>query len=81
MRARSGRERDRLVTALFTGPDPIEVDCSDRELAERTGRSASFVQKGLNTLERYGYCERIGRGPRRRIRLRLPAPTAPGGPP
>ena len=79
MQARSDRERDRLVMALFTGDDAIEVDYSDRDLADQLERSASFVQKGLLALERHGYCERIGRGVHRRIRLRLPAPEAQAG--
>ncbi len=72
MRARSDRQRDRMVTALVSGDRPIEVDLADGELAGGTRRSRSFVQKGLRTLEEARYCERIQRRGRRWIRLRLP---------
>ena len=54
---------------------------TDRDIAALIHRSVSFVQKGLHTLERYGYCQRLGRGARRRTRLRFLPPEGQGATP
>ena len=59
----------------------LDQTLTDKDIAQDIHRSVGFVQKGLHTLERYGYCQRLGRGPLRRIQLRFQVPQRPGATP
>jgi predicted transcriptional regulator len=52
----------------------LDQTITDNDIAKAIHRSVAFVQKGLHTLERCGYCQRLGRGSLRRIRLRFHVP-------
>jgi predicted transcriptional regulator len=52
----------------------LDQTLTDKDIAKAIHRSVGFVQKGLHTLERCGYCQRLGRGSLRRIRLRFHVP-------
>jgi len=52
----------------------LDQTITDKDIAQTIHRSVTFVQKGLHTLERCGYCQRLGRGLHRRIRLQFPVP-------
>jgi hypothetical protein len=68
-----------LVTRQREGR--LDETLTDKDIAEAIHRSLAFVQKGLHTLERCGYCRRLGRGTHRRIRLRSHVPDGLGATP
>jgi hypothetical protein len=70
---------ERKVQALWSGDHPVTISLSDRQLAERIGRSTRYVQQGLLRLEHAGWISRSRAATRRTIRLTRPA--AAGGEP
>jgi hypothetical protein len=67
---------DRLIAAMFTGPDPIADPRSLATIAADLGLSPRQACAAADGLARAGYCRMAGRGRSAKITLSWPATPA-----